>query len=239
MKPLKSSRGMRNLALGASVCALMLMAGCEGAINPTKKTNEGLNTLSFWMNGETISSGGRAPDWVVSIFSIFNPNPEERNAEHQSVFSGYNAARDTFSIYAALTTLNSWDATQLSIQFPARLIKQGATLDFRDIKPAMAYHSGYERDASFPEGYAFTPIQRNAEFLDGSLHIRSWDPDACILSGEFSFTVRLILEGIANDTFHAGSGKNAQHPDTYEVRPREIVELTLTRGTFDVKYTEQ
>lgn len=218
--------------------ALLFMAGCEGAIDPTKKTNEGLNTLSFQMDGEMISSGGRAPDWVRSIFGVFNPNPETRDAEYQSVFSGFTAARDSFWVCAALT-LNGWDATPLCFQFPARKIAQGQTISFSDIQAQMPYISGYERDPSFPQGYAYTPIRRNAEFRDGSLHIRSWDPDACILSGEFKFTVRLVSEGIANDTFHAGSGKNAVHPDQYEVRPRQTFELSITRGTFDVKYSDE
>lgn len=38
---------------------------------------------------------------------------------------------------------------------------------------------------------------------------------------------RLAPEGTANE---------GQHPDTYEVRPRETVELSITRGTFDVNY---
>lgn len=230
---------MKTICRILGVCwALLLLAGCEGAIDPTKKTNEGLNTLSFRMDGETISSGGRAPDWVQSIFGIFNPNPEARDAEYQSVYSGFNAARDSFWVCAALT-LNDWDATPLCLQFPARKMAQGQTITFSDILAQMPYISGYERDPSFPQGYAYTPIRRDAVFRDGSLHIRSWDPDACILSGEFQFTVQVVSEGIANETFHASSGKNAIHPDQYEVRPRRTVELSISHGTFDVKYSSE
>ena len=82
------------------------------------------------------------------------------------MYAGFNAARDTFWIYASLT-LNAWDASSISFQFPARKMKQGATIEFQDLWAEMPYYSGYERDASFPQGYAFTPIRRNAEFLDG------------------------------------------------------------------------
>jgi hypothetical protein len=215
-----------------------LLTGCEGAIDPTKKTDEGLNTLSFRLDGETISAGGRAPDWVRGVFSIFNPHREEDDAQEpvQRVFSGYNASRDTLWIQASSLNLNAWDISMLSIAFPSRAMREGATIAFRDLRAEMPYLSGYERDASFPQGYAFTPLHRTAEFLDGSLYIRSWDEDKGILSGEFQFKVRMVSEGIANETFHPGTGKDAQHPDTYEVRPRETVELSISRGTFDVNY---
>ena len=216
-----------------------IAVGCEGAINPTKRTNEGLNTLSFQLDGETISAGGRAPDWVRSLFSIFNPHAAEdsTNVPARAVFAGFNAARDTFWIYATLT-LNAWDASSIHIQFPARKMKEGATIPWPDIFAQMPYISGYERDASFPQGYAFIPLRRTAQFLDGSLHIRSWNEAEGILSGEFKFKISLISEGIANETFHPGSSKDAQHPDTYEVRPRQTVDLTLSRGTFDVNYRQ-
>ena len=218
------------LALGAAV-------GCEGAINPTKRTNEGLNTLSFQMDGETLSAGGRAPDWVRAVFGIFNPRPAEDSTDtpYRAVYAGFDDAHESFWIYASLT-LNAWDASLLSLQFPARFMKEGTTVSFQDMLAEMPYCSGYERDTSFPQGYAFTPIRRKADFVDGSLHIRSCNESEGILSGEFQFKVRLISEGIDNETFHPGSSKDNQHPDTYEVRPRETVELLITRGTFDVKY---
>ena len=221
---------------------LMVLAcaavGCEGAINPTKRTDEGLNTLSFQMGGETLSAGGRAPDWVCAVFGIFNPRPADDSTRTpvRSVYAGFNATRDTFWIYTSSLTLNAWDASSFSVQFPARKMKEGATIDFQYLLAEMPYCSGYERDASFPQGYAFTPIRRKAEFLEGSLHIRSWKESEGILSGEFRFKVRLISEGIDNNTFHPGTGKDRPHPDSYEVRPRETVELSLTRGTFDVQY---
>ncbi len=226
-------RSIRILTL-AVLCGLAV--GCEGAVNPGKKTNEGLNTLYFMLDGEVISSGGRAPNWVRSLFGIFNPNPDKSDTPPRSVFAGFTEAGDVFWIDASLT-LNEWDATPLYIQFPARMMKQGATIDYPHLQAKMPYISGYERDMSFPQGYAFTPIRRSADFLDGSLHIRSWDPETGILSGEFKFKVRMISEGIANDTFHASS-KNNQHPDEYEVRPRMTMELAITRGTFDVSYEE-
>ena len=211
--------------------------GCEGAIDPTKRTKEGLNTLSFRMDGETLSAGGRAPDWVRAVFGIFNPRQAEDSTAtpYRAVYAGFDTKRDTFWIYASLS-LNAWDASSLSLQFPARLMKEGATITFHDLLAEMPYYSGYERDASFPQGYAFTPIRRNAEFRDGSLHIRSWNSSEGILSGEFHFKVQLISEGIDNETFHPGSGKEYQRPDAYEVRPRETVELSLSQGTFDVQY---
>ena len=232
-KPL-SERAFKALTIASLLagCLLIvcLLTGCEGAIDPTKKTDEGLNTLSFRLDGETISAGGRAPDWVRGVFGIFNPHREEDDAQEpvQRVYSGYNASRDTFWIQASSLNLNAWDVSMLSIAFPSRAMREGATIAF--------YHSGYERDASFPQGYAYTPLQRTAEFLDGSLYIRSWDEDKGILSGEFKFKVRMVSEGIANETFHPGTGKDAQHPDTYEVRPRETIELSISRGTFDVNY---
>lgn len=227
----------RILSLSILLSALWVAVGCEGAVDPTKRTDEGLNTLSFRMDGETLSAGGRAPDWVRAVFGIFNPRPAEDSTAtpYRAVYAGFDDAHETFWIYASLT-LNAWDASSLCIQFPARLMKEEATIAFRDLLAEMPYISGYERDASFPQGYAFTPIRRNAEFLDGSLHIRSWNGSEGILSGEFRFRVRLISEGIDNETFHPGSSKDNQHPDTYEVRPRETVELSLSRGTFDVQY---
>lgn len=242
MKKLLFERAFKALTftwlLAGCLLVACLLTGCEGAIDPTKKTDEGLNTLSFRLDGETISAGGRAPDWVRGVFGIFNPHREEDDAQEpvQRVYSGYNASRDTFWIQASSLNLNAWDVSMLSIAFPSHAMREGATIAFRDLRAEMPYLSGYERDASFPQGYAFTPLHRTAEFLDGSLYIRSWDEDKGILSGEFQFKVRMVSEGIANETFHPGSGKDAQHPDTYEVRPRETVELSISRGTFDVNY---
>lgn len=220
----------------------MLAVGCEGAIDPSKKTNEGLNTLYFTLDGETISSGGRAPDWVVSIFSIFNPHAHEEAEDstgtakrYRAVRAGYNAARDTFWI-SAILTLNSWDAKLLEICFPAQELKEGATIEYPKLCPRMTYCSGYYRDESFPQGYAFYPVNRSAEFISGSLHIRSLDQEACIVSGEFKFKVRMISEGIANETF--GSGGSKVPPSEYVVRPRTTVELAISRGTFDIGYGE-
>ncbi|MBQ1672454.1 MAG: hypothetical protein II064_00015, partial [Bacteroidales bacterium] len=59
-----SERAFKALTFASLMAGCLLVAclltGCEGAIDPTKKTDEGLNTLSFRLDGETISAGGRA-----------------------------------------------------------------------------------------------------------------------------------------------------------------------------------
>jgi hypothetical protein len=216
--------------------ASVLVAGCEGMINPTKKTNEGMNTLAFRLDGETLSAGGQAPDWIRAIFGIFTPRPEEDEEQEpfKSVQSGIDETGDWLWIQAWIVG-NKWDARPLELYIPVRRLKEGATIDFPDIQARMPYVSGHKRDSSFMQGYAYIPIKREAEFLSGALHIRTWDAVSGILSGEFKFKVRMITEEISNEMFRSGTNV---HPDDYVVRPRETHTLEITRGVFDVNYLE-
>ena len=215
--------------------ATALIAGCEGMIDATRKTDVGMNTLSFRIDGEQVISGGRAPDWVVSLFGIFAPHPDEGEEREpvKQVRSGLTPGGDTLWIQASLS-LNTWEATPLELYIPVGRIREDATLDYPSFRAKMPYVSGYARDSSCMTCYAYTPLRRETEFLSGALFIRSWDSDAGILSGEFKFEVRMISEMISGQYFR--SSGTAVHPDDYVVRPRQTHQLDITRGTFDVNY---
>ena len=229
----------RFFRLPCALLAILLVAGCEGMINPSLKTNEGLNTLYFQLDGEAISAGGRAPDWVRGFFGIFagaGARDEEGNLKEpaKAVCSGIVDSLGIFWIQASLS-VNSWEATSLILTIPLDLVREKATIEYPHFSVELSYVSGYYRDETFTQGYCYGPVRRKAEFLSGALHIRNWNPEDGILSGEFKFKVRMFSEGITPDTFRGGS---TLAPQDYVVRPKETHELGISRGQFDVCYLE-
>ena len=219
--------------------ATLLLTGCEGMIDPSRKTNEGINTLYFQLDGEAISAGGRAPDWVRGFFGIFagaGARDEEGNLKEpvKAIHSGIVDSLGIFWLQASLS-VNSWEANTLVINIPIQLLREKATIEYPHFSVELPYVSGYYRDETFTQGYAYIPTHRKAEFLSGALYIRNWNPEESILSGEFKFKVRMISEGITPETFR---GHSTLSPQEYVVRPKETHELHISRGQFDVNYLD-
>jgi len=222
-----------------ALLATVLLTGCEGMVDPSRKTNDGINTLYFQLDGEAISAGGLAPDWVRGLFGIFagagaRDGDGRLKEPGKSVHSGIVDSLGIFWIEAFLT-VNSWEADRFVINIPLNLLREKATIEYPHFSVALPYVSGYYRDEAFTQGYAYTPTNREAEFLSGALHIRKWDQDEGILSGEFKFKVRMVSEGISPETFR---GHSTLSPQEYVVRPKETHELSISRGQFDVNYLE-
>ena len=205
----------------------MVAVSCEGSVNPYEETDYGMNTLSFYLDGEGVMAGAKGPDWLTGMFARPREEGDENQNSYRAVRSGLTERGDSLYIDAT-PAVNSREISRLYIRIPLSKIKKDATID--DLGVYMPYISGWFRDESFTQGIVHYPHNRVAEFKSGSLHVRSWKPEEGILSGEFEFEVLMVEEGVS-------SAQLKEHMiETSDYRPYKVLDLSITRGNFDVNY---